>query len=434
MSELPARNIYIECTRVYFDRRNNGISRLTRNLIKHSDVVQKQGFGKVYPIVFYENQHYVLPMEGLFDGDPPRTFKDVKKTFHWHRAKFLARFSPGRKQRHRHRSYLEGCQTRVARTAEEFLPASARLLSPSNVVKNDILILPEILDAAQFNRLLLFKKKVPLVCLLHDLIPISHPEYFPSAGPSHRHFKFLAQNADMVVAISQYSATCYQAYENFLKTCDVPVSAKTIAYFHLGCDLDLLDPAKKPGDEITAAYQGDSATFLVCGTIEPRKNHLFILEAFDRLWKQGHRIKLIFIGGYGWNSETTEKIVQEHPEWKKSLFWFPNCSDVDLNYAYQKSDALIFASHVEGYGLPLVEALAARKQVIVSRLKVFFEIVAPEFLVNSFDPTSVDDLVATILRFLKKEKLPKVENFVPISWRERATHFYGLLNLISRES
>jgi hypothetical protein len=38
------------------------------------------------------------------------------------------------------------------------------------------------------------------------------------------------------------------------------------------------------------------------------------------------------------------------------------------------------------------------------------------------------------LRFLKKEQRPKVENFVPISWRERAEHFYGLLNLLSRES
>ena len=114
--------------------------------------------------------------------------------------------------------------------------------------------------------------------------------------------------------------------------------------------------------------------WLVVGTIEPRKNHSFILDVFEELWDQGRQDKLVIIGRIGWKCDQVIARMQSHPELEHKLFFFADASDDELLYSYRNSQGLIFASYVEGFGLPIVEAMASKLRVFCSEIPVFREV------------------------------------------------------------
>ena len=109
-------------------------------------------------------------------------------------------------------------------------------------------------------------------------------------------------------------------------------------------------------------------------TIEPRKNHVYLLDAFDLLWAENTDAALCFVGKIGWKNEQLIERIRRHPQLGKRLFMWNDLNDRELEYCYLNARSLLFPSHVEGFGLPLVEAMQRKLPVMASDIPVFREI------------------------------------------------------------
>lgn len=110
------------------------------------------------------------------------------------------------------------------------------------------------------------------------------------------------------------------------------------------------------------------------GTIDIRKNHLFVLNAFEQLWSQGIDVALCIAGKIGWKVDPFLAKLQNHPERDKRLFFINTPTDAELAQLYTKAYCLIFASMDEGFGLPIVEAAHYKVPLLLSDIIIFREI------------------------------------------------------------
>lgn len=143
-----------------------------------------------------------------------------------------------------------------------------------------------------------------------------------------------------------------------------------------------LPAAKLPIPRSTRPIEG--AYFVVLGTIEGRKNHALLLEIWRKLIKK-HGPKtpnLVIIGQRGWACAEVFERLDNDISLKPYILELNSCDDQSLSNWLHHAQALLFPSHVEGYGIPLVESLAAGTPVIASDLEVFHEIAGdiPEYL------------------------------------------------------
>ncbi len=190
-----------------------------------------------------------------------------------------------------------------------------------------------------------------------------------------------------------------------------------IGWFHCGSDV----PSAGDGsatEKMRAAFAGAAPTFVLVGTIEPRKGHDIALKAFDRLWRAGADAKLVFIGRRGWHVDTVLARVENHPEFGRRLFWFANADDADLAFAYDRCAAVLAPAYAEGFGLPLVEAARKGKPVVCSDIPVFREVGgagAVYFRVN--DAPAMADAVRA---FLSGDARADPSLVLQTSWREAA--------------
>ncbi len=110
------------------------------------------------------------------------------------------------------------------------------------------------------------------------------------------------------------------------------------------------------------------------GTIEPRKGHAQVLDAFDRLWRDGFEGSLVIAGKPGWQIDSLAERLTHHAEAGKRLFWLSEVDDDELRRLYTQLDGLLMASEAEGFGLPLVEAARYGMPIFARDLPVFREI------------------------------------------------------------
>ena len=127
-------------------------------------------------------------------------------------------------------------------------------------------------------------------------------------------------------------------------------------------------------EEIRRFVSSGKFTFLMVGTVEPRKKQITALQALQKLPEEIRRdCRLLIIGKDGWKNEDVFKML-ELPELRKNVLWVRDASDGELRWAYSNSSALIAASLQEGFGLPLVEAAHFGLPLICSDIPIFREV------------------------------------------------------------
>lgn len=170
-----------------------------------------------------------------------------------------------------------------------------------------------------------------------------------------------------------------------------------IGYFHPGAALDLLAPGGAIRASVGRIFAQQRPAFLVVGSIEPRKNHGLVLDAFEVAWQQGHQAMLVIIGRSSWRTEAFLDRVAHHAELGRRLFVLRDATDGELDFAYRSASALVVASSAEGFGLPIVEAFQRGLPVICSDIPVFREVAGSgtEF----FDPREPASLASIIVDF-----------------------------------
>ena len=149
-----------------------------------------------------------------------------------------------------------------------------------------------------------------------------------------------------------------------------------LGYFYPGADLVATQPSSGLPEKASAQLRAmqKTPTFVMVGTVEPRKGHALVLDAFERLWSEGVDADLVIVGRHGWMSDSLAARLKTHPQAGKRLSWLEQASDEYLEKIYDVSVALIAASAAEGFGLPLVEASQRGLPVIARDIPVFREV------------------------------------------------------------
>lgn len=213
----------------------------------------------------------------------------------------------------------------------------------------------------------------PIWFLVHDVLPISHPQWFtyPSRLKYRRWMRVCAALADGIFCLSpEVSRQVADLMISRYKRTDLP----HIITVTPGSNITAAD--SQVGPEHLPLAPGLTApdfarAVLVVGTLEPRKGHADALAAFDWLWHQGHDIPLVLIGRPGWNTLSLQAAVRQHELYGRMLFWFDEASDDALHAAYRYCRLTLVPSLAEGYGLPLDEAIALGSPVLARDIPVF---------------------------------------------------------------
>jgi len=208
-------------------------------------------------------------------------------------------------------------------------------------------------------------------------------------------------------------------------------------YYYLGFEGTKLELHPVLEDYFSKKYKkalSGKVNFLMVGTLEPRKGHYDIIKTFEILWEKGYDVNLIIIGRKGWCIDWLEKYIKNHTQYKRKLFWFDSIDDYELAFFYKKADALIQASKVEGFGLPIIEASTYKIPIIARDIPVFREIGKNNILYfpNTKNYYEISKFFENIINNLEKYK----NYYIPISktktfsWKNAAKR---ILDIIENE-
>ncbi|WP_394418716.1 glycosyltransferase family 4 protein [Sulfitobacter sp. 1A13421] len=292
----------------------------------------------------------------LLDRDGMRSFQDrLAGRVSWGRADLLSRLPRGRTVA-LSRAESDLRRLAVARCVPARLPATlSRHLPPGfaylNVGHSNLT--DRVLGAVKQGR-------GRSAVLIHDVIPLEYPAYQRpgSVAPFRAKIDRVSAQADLVIYNSQDTRQRSEAQMRGR------VPPAVVA--HLGVDL----PAPDAG-ELPAGLPPERPYFVVVGTIEPRKNHGFLLD----LWqKMGPDAPLLLIcGARGWNNSAVFDRLDHLPE-NGPVQELANLSDTGLAALVQGAAGMLFPSHAEGFGLPPAEALSLGTRVLCNDLPVLHEV------------------------------------------------------------
>lgn len=280
------------------------------------------------------------------------------------------------------------------------------------------------------------QKGVLIKFLIYDLLPITHAHFFP-AGTKEAFERWLSvvQDSDTAICISQSTASELQHYwsSSNSKAHRLP----KISTFELGADIAHPIPRLITEDPRRASTSFPDSlftvpTFLMVGTIEPRKGHKLVIQAFEQWWEAGAPVALLIIGKLGWHVEELARNIQNHPQYNQKLFWFSNLNDEDLLKAYSLSTALIFASEGEGFGLPLIEAAQHELPIIARNLPVFKEIAGN--YANYFSCNTPRELKQHLERWLAQYQVGEHTRSIGMPFRSWQESGQQLLKIVCHES
>jgi glycosyltransferase involved in cell wall biosynthesis len=275
------------------------------------------------------------------------------------------------------------------------------------------------------------QSRLKRVFFIHDTIPCDFPEYC-RALEGHRHLLRL-RNAfrygTHLVANSDYTANRIEHWRRLL---DAP--QRPVAVVPIGVDEGLM--AHKQPASLTV---GDGRPyFVVLGTIEPRKNHLMLLQVwrhFAETLPAGEIPRLLVIGRRGWENEVVFRMLDRCDSLKPHVVEMNAVGDEQLWPLLRGARAMLFPSFVEGWGMPMVEALTLGVPVIASDIPAFRE--AGVGIPDLLPPLEGGAWGQAVLDYTspgseaRAAQLALLTRYRPPTWSE---HFAKLLDWLGPES
>lgn len=281
---------------------------------------------------------------------------------------------------------------------------------------------------------------VGIYAMVFDILPIRMPEMFPrDADQAHMQWLKAVSTLDGAVCISKAVADDLAAWQVESGLCFKKRRPFNISWTHLGADVSNSVPSLGfPADAYKMLQQlRIRPSFLMVGTIEPRKGYLQTMEAFDKLWASGVDANLVIIGHEGWQSlphemrrdipDTIDRL-RSHSELNKRLFWLDGISDEYLEKLYGASTCLIAASYGEGFGLPLIEAAQHKIPIIARNIPVFREVAGDHaFYFDTKEPSELAVSIQNWLQLYKKNEHPSSNKMSWLTWKESAQQLLSIV-------
>jgi glycosyltransferase involved in cell wall biosynthesis len=205
--------------------------------------------------------------------------------------------------------------------------------------------------------------------VIYDLLPLQNPQYF-SAKVAVRFRWWLVATATLAegyICISPHVADELRTVltQRFAMRDEVAIEVMPMGF-------DSLPAGEQPAQELDlAAVISAKEVVLAVGTLEPRKGYGLLLDAFELLWGRGFDATLVIVGGSGWKTEALQQRILTHPDFGRRLHWLPTLDDAGLAILYDCASALVAASYGEGFGLPVLEAVARSCPVLARDIPAF---------------------------------------------------------------
>jgi len=279
----------------------------------------------------------------------------------------------------------------------------------------------------------LCNRGIDVYFVVYDLLPMQRPDRFPTGlyDLFCAWFDILPNVAAGVICISR--AVASEVAERLGVRQPAQERPFQIGYFHLGADIASSFPTGGFEEEFAEHLRAlsDRPTFLMVGTVEPRKGHAQAVTAFEQLWAEGLETNLVIFGKHGWKVDSLLEHLRNHPERGKRLFWFNGGSDEMLLRLYKQATSLLMASEAEGFGLPLIEAAQHRLPIIARDLPVFREVAGEHaFYFSGPAPDDLATAVRTWLALWERGAAPKSDGMPWLTWEQSTAQ---LLDVILNE-
>lgn len=249
--------------------------------------------------------------------------------------------------------------------------------------------------------------------MIHDVIPLEYPQYQRpgTIAPFRAKLERVRRHADRVIYNSEDTR---QRTETVMQEWGPPPRG---IVSHLGTISTVPQLSELP-----AGLPPQESYFITTGTIEPRKNHQFLLDLWGRMGADAP--VLLICGSRGWNNDAVfAQLDQLSPEGR--IREIANLNDGAMSALVERSAGMLFPSHAEGFGLPPIEALQLGTRVLCNDLTVLHEIIGDN---ATFAPVSNPELWLKTIQSWKEMPPPadKEAIFVGPSW---TNHFKTVLRL-----
>lgn len=264
---------------------------------------------------------------------------------------------------------------------------------------------------------------------VHDLIPLTHPQFVADVTRE----AVTDQLADVLLLCDFVLASCDHVAREVAVVLEnelgrlLPIGVMPLAHVP-GFEQD--DEAANGGG---GALRPPPEYVLTVGTIEGRKNHAFLIEAWERLSESLHDAlpPLVIVGKWGWRVEHVKERLERSGYLGGRVIVYDKVSDADLTRLYDNCLFTVFPSFAEGWGLPVGESLAHGRPCVASNT-TSIPAVGGAFC-RYFNPNDVGAGVALIQTLLQdRAELARWtkevrETFRPRLWRDVAERFFDLL-------
>lgn len=262
---------------------------------------------------------------------------------------------------------------------------------------------------------------VHMYFVVYDILLVQRPEWWLKGTSTvfEEWLRSITQVGTGLVCISEAVADDVRNWLSNNKPARPTIPS--VSSFHLGADVENSVPTRGTPENATETLQAlkTKPSFLMVGTIEPRKGHAQALAAFELLWAKGVDANLVIVGKNGWLVDALVDRLRGHPELDRRLFWLEGISDEYLEQVYGASTCLIAASEGEGFGLPLIEAAQHRLPIIARDIPVFREVAGEHaFYFHGLEADSLANALAEWLKLHAEGTAPQSVNMPWLTWRQ----------------
>ena len=229
--------------------------------------------------------------------------------------------------------------------------------------------------------------------VIHDLAYLQYPNQVSSVMLWYyqKYMPQFIEKADQIIAVSQ--STSLDIIKHF------PASKPKIQVVYNG----VRNRGKSIlSQEKTAIPGTDKPYFISIGSIHPRKNTAGLLRAFEKMREQiSQEVNLVIIGRKAWKTQSIQWIYDLH-KFKNDIYFTGYLADEEMFAYLANSVGLVYVSYFEGFGLPIVEAMACGTPVITSDRSSMKEIAGgAALLVNPEDPADIAAGMTAVLKDLE---------------------------------